>query len=162
MWSHRYDMPCFSFPWLWFCNKPFTYGITKQPLDISCQIVNLWNLFSVLFNGTKWYSHNYGWLPLFGCNHKSCMRGYSKHFSYGNTPLPAKKVTVPMMKTKNQKKKKKLILYLPVEWFMSSWASWGNTLKIFLCETRVSLLWYLVCSFIKALFYMKCLFRQIN
>ena len=38
---------------------------------------------------------------------KGCMRGYSKHFSSGNSLLPVKKSSVPVMKTEKKKKKKK-------------------------------------------------------
>ena len=48
---------------------------------------NLLNLFFMQCNDTKLYSHYYRWFPLFGWNHESCLRGYSKHFSYGNSLL---------------------------------------------------------------------------
>ena len=38
-------------------------------------------------------------------NHESCIRDYSKHFSCGNSLLPAKKDIVPVLKKKNKKKK---------------------------------------------------------
>ena len=44
-------------------------------------------------------SHSFGW------NQESCMRGYFKHFSYGNSLLPARKVFVPVVKTEKKKKK---------------------------------------------------------
>ena len=48
-------------------------------------------------------THNdYRWFPLFGWNHVCCVRGYSKHFSCGNSLLVAMEVIVSVVKTEKK------------------------------------------------------------